>query len=85
MELYCGKISSQSEFGNIFFKLIEVVTVLIYSSRKYSFLAFFSPINPDLKWVNFGQKRELNKAYLGSKLMHRLGLRGFLMLGFIEE
>lgn len=45
MELYCGKISGQSEFGNIFFKLIEVVTILIDSSRKYSFLAIFSPIN----------------------------------------
>jgi hypothetical protein len=35
MKIYCGKISSQFDFGNILFKLFEIgVTVLKDSSTK---------------------------------------------------
>lgn len=44
MKLYLGIILSQSEFGNILFKLVKfVITILADPSMKCSFMAIFGP------------------------------------------
>jgi hypothetical protein len=87
IELYYGKVSGQLEFKNILFKLVEVdINVLIDSSTKYSLLVFLAQSVQIYNGLILSRKDKLNEAYSGPKLMHGLGLQGFLIwLGFIKE
>jgi hypothetical protein len=67
--------------------LVEVdINVLIDSSTKYSLLVFLAQSVQIYNGLILSRKDKLNEAYSGPKLMHGLGLQGFLIwLGFIKE